>query len=192
VVNVGGVTPAESVAWGSITGTLSAQTDLQTALDLKYDASNPSAFIDATALASYAPLNAPSFTSGITADGGVTIPGPSGSYVITYSGIQFPDATTQTTAAVSGANFGDAFTVGKVQDVSPSGGYWVITFAPVNAAVTEVGIGVSLSDGTSYDDVTGSYSTTSTWTYTTTTLEDTEYIYLTVNSQRSSIPISQP
>jgi hypothetical protein len=35
VVNVGGVTPATSVAWGAITGTLSTQTDLQAALDLK-------------------------------------------------------------------------------------------------------------------------------------------------------------
>jgi len=35
VVNVGGVTPATSVAWGSLTGTLSSQTDLQNALDLK-------------------------------------------------------------------------------------------------------------------------------------------------------------
>lgn len=54
-VNVGGVTPATSVAWGAITGTLSAQTDLQNALDLKLDVStaastyylqtNPSGFI---------------------------------------------------------------------------------------------------------------------------------------------------
>ena len=35
VVNVGGVTPATSVAWGAITGTISAQTDLQGQLDLK-------------------------------------------------------------------------------------------------------------------------------------------------------------
>jgi hypothetical protein len=40
--------------WGSITGTLSSQSDLQDALDLKYDASNPSSFIDASALAGYA------------------------------------------------------------------------------------------------------------------------------------------
>ena len=56
VVNVGGVTPATSVAWGAITGTLSAQTDLQNALDLKLDVStaastyylqtNPDGFID--------------------------------------------------------------------------------------------------------------------------------------------------
>ena len=42
VVNVGGVTPATSVAWGGITGTLSAQTDLQSALDLKSNLASPS------------------------------------------------------------------------------------------------------------------------------------------------------
>ncbi len=41
VVNVGGVTPATSVAWGDITGTLSTQTDLQTALDLKATLASP-------------------------------------------------------------------------------------------------------------------------------------------------------
>ena len=35
VVNVGGVTPATSVAWGAITGVLASQLDLQGALDLK-------------------------------------------------------------------------------------------------------------------------------------------------------------
>jgi hypothetical protein len=48
VVNVGGVTPATSVAWGAITGTLSAQTDLQSALDLKLTAT--------TAASTYYPL----------------------------------------------------------------------------------------------------------------------------------------
>jgi len=41
VVNVGGVTPATSVAWGAITGTLSSQTDLQNALDLKANLASP-------------------------------------------------------------------------------------------------------------------------------------------------------
>jgi hypothetical protein len=41
VVNVGGVTPATSVAWGAITGTLSTQTDLQSALDLKSNLASP-------------------------------------------------------------------------------------------------------------------------------------------------------
>lgn len=34
-VNVGGVTPQQSVSWGSVTGTLTSQTDLQAALDDK-------------------------------------------------------------------------------------------------------------------------------------------------------------
>jgi hypothetical protein len=47
-VNVGGVTPATSTSWGSILGTLSAQTDLQTALDAKLaKASNLSDLVSA-------------------------------------------------------------------------------------------------------------------------------------------------
>jgi hypothetical protein len=45
---------AGSVAWGSVTGYLPDQTDLQAALDAKYDASNPSGFITAGDLAGYA------------------------------------------------------------------------------------------------------------------------------------------
>ena len=41
VVNVGGVVPAASVAWGAITGTLSTQTDLQNALNLKANLVSP-------------------------------------------------------------------------------------------------------------------------------------------------------
>jgi len=43
-----------SVAWGSITGDLANQYDLQGALDAKYDASNPAGFITSAALAGYA------------------------------------------------------------------------------------------------------------------------------------------
>lgn len=39
--------------WGSITGTLSNQTDLQNALNLKYDASNPAGYITSSALSGY-------------------------------------------------------------------------------------------------------------------------------------------
>ena len=45
--------PGEGGTWGSIVGTLSAQTDLQTALDGKYSTSNPSGFITASALSPY-------------------------------------------------------------------------------------------------------------------------------------------
>lgn len=71
------VVSGSGAAWGSITGTLSSQTDLQSALNLKYDASNPSGYIDASALtpylttttaaATYYPLTNPSgYISGIT------------------------------------------------------------------------------------------------------------------------------
>jgi hypothetical protein len=40
--------------WGNIDGTLSDQTDLQSALNDKYDASNPDGFIDSSALTGYA------------------------------------------------------------------------------------------------------------------------------------------
>jgi hypothetical protein len=47
-------TDVGGVAWGGITGTLSSQTDLQSALDAKYDASNPSGFLTSSALTGYA------------------------------------------------------------------------------------------------------------------------------------------
>jgi hypothetical protein len=47
-------TGTEIVSWGDILGTLSEQTDLQSALDAKYDASNPAGFIDSSSLAGYA------------------------------------------------------------------------------------------------------------------------------------------
>jgi hypothetical protein len=110
VVNVGGVTPATSVAWGAITGTLSSQTDLQSALDDKYDASNPSAFIDATALTSYAPLAGPAFsgTATFTGSGGtvslsdlsldLSASTGGGAVIVGTSGITFSDSTVQQTA----------------------------------------------------------------------------------------------
>ena len=42
----GPVGPSGVSSWGGITGTLSNQTDLQTALDGKYSTSNPSGFVD--------------------------------------------------------------------------------------------------------------------------------------------------
>jgi hypothetical protein len=113
VVNVGGVTPATSVAWGTVTGTLSAQTDLQSALDLKLAAT--------TAATTYAPLASPSFTGLATFDNStnyaLTLPSgtpgyyssaASGVYSIfnastevirlSSSGIKYPDGNTQSVA----------------------------------------------------------------------------------------------
>jgi hypothetical protein len=79
VVNVGGVTPATSVAWGDITGTLSTQTDLQTALDLK------------------APLASPALTGNVT----ITTNSASPALIIVQDGagdvVQFKDVSSDTT-----------------------------------------------------------------------------------------------
>lgn len=47
-------TGSVATTWGSITGTLSSQTDLQTALDGKYSTSNPAGYITSSALTGYA------------------------------------------------------------------------------------------------------------------------------------------
>ena len=94
VVNVGGVTPATSVAWGAITGTLSAQTDLQNALDLKLDVStaastyylqtNPDGFID----------DAPSDGSTYGRNNGAwAVAGGGGSYLPLAGGALDPNAS---------------------------------------------------------------------------------------------------
>jgi hypothetical protein len=49
VVNVGGVTPVTSTTWGSITGTLSSQVDLQGSLDAKLATANNLSELTATA-----------------------------------------------------------------------------------------------------------------------------------------------
>ena len=66
--------PAGADEWGQITGTLSDQTDLQSALDAKYDASNPSGFQTAsevsssisTAVADYLPLAGGTLTGNLS------------------------------------------------------------------------------------------------------------------------------
>jgi hypothetical protein len=67
VVNVGGVTPATSVTWGSITGTLGSQTDLATALNAK--------LASADAATTYAPIASPTFTGTVTIPAGASISG---------------------------------------------------------------------------------------------------------------------
>lgn len=120
VVNVGGVTPVTSVAWGAITGTLSAQTDLQTALDLKLATS--------TAATTYAPIESPTFTTRIYTpairnilntdlvvdsynDTGAgthylhKFTPNDGKFVLATNGggLTFPDSTTQVTAGIADA-----------------------------------------------------------------------------------------
>ena len=127
-------TVSGSAAWGAITGTLSTQTDLQAELDLK------------------APLSAPSFTSGITSDGGVTVLGPSGNPTFTYSGldlggasggITFADATVQSTAAIAPPS-ADVMTANaiaaNVNYITGSTGTWVGNGLPSIAGLIGWGI----------------------------------------------------
>lgn len=127
-------TVSGSAAWGAITGTLSTQTDLQGELDLK------------------APLTAPSFLSGITADGGVSVPGPSGTASFTYSGldlggasggITFADATVQSTAAITPPS-ADVLTANAIASnvnfITGSTGTWVGNGLPSIAGLIGWGI----------------------------------------------------
>lgn len=51
-----GQLPTVGATWGAVTGTLSNQTDLQSALNAKYDASNPSSYVNAAGASSAAPV----------------------------------------------------------------------------------------------------------------------------------------
>jgi hypothetical protein len=63
VVNVGGVVPATSVAWGSITGTLGSQTDLANALNAKLDSTTAaSTYFTIASAAGKANLSGATFT----------------------------------------------------------------------------------------------------------------------------------
>jgi hypothetical protein len=68
-VQVTAYTGDNQVSWGEINGVLSTQVDLQSALDSKYPASNPSGFIDSSALAPYLTSADAATTYAITARG---------------------------------------------------------------------------------------------------------------------------
>lgn len=111
VVNVGGVTPATSVAWGAITGTLSTQTDLQSALDLKLELSGGALDANASITASDTSTLTDSELAGwglgvqLTADhtkgttvefDGLDVYDGASHMAVTPTGLTFPDATVQT------------------------------------------------------------------------------------------------
>jgi hypothetical protein len=88
VVNVGGVVPATSVAWGDVTGTLSSQTDLQNALDLKLAATTAaSTYQTISGMSAYLTTSAAATNyvakSGSAMTGGLTF--GSGGYIGSFS-----------------------------------------------------------------------------------------------------------
>ena len=127
VVNVGGVTPATSVAWGDITGTLGDQSDLANALNAKLELSGGTM---TGGVAIVVPSGGPSYgnasyyyggVSGNSNDYGVTSSwGLSGSTGLAWndgtvsgafnsSGITFPDATVQATAGISAGDVSSTY-----------------------------------------------------------------------------------
>jgi len=123
-----------------------------------------------------APLAAPSFTGGITVD---------------VTGITFSDSTVQSSAAVAGANFGDVISMTKVNSISASGGYYEITFAAVNLEMMQLGLYACRSGGANPEAIT-SFSSSTTWTYTTTAIDDTSSLFLKLNGQVGTFPIKTP
>jgi hypothetical protein len=110
VVNVGGVTPATSVAWGSITGTLSTQTDLQTALDLKAALESPTFTTRIYTPAIRNILNTDLVVDAYNDTGAGThylhkFTPNDGKFVLATNGggLTFPDSTTQVTAGIADA-----------------------------------------------------------------------------------------
>jgi hypothetical protein len=131
-VNVGGVVPATSVAWGGITGTLGNQTDLATALNAKLEVTTAaSTYQTLTGMSAYLAKTGGSMSGSITSVGSthdtemagdffgvqLTADNTKGSVlqfngldtydgsshmIVNPTGLTFPDGTTQTTAAVSG------------------------------------------------------------------------------------------
>jgi hypothetical protein len=110
VVNVGGVTPATSVAWGAITGTLSTQTDLQTALDLKAALESPTFTTRIYTPAIRNILNTDLVVDAYNDTGAGThylhkFTPNDGKFVLATNGggLTFPDSTTQVTAGIADA-----------------------------------------------------------------------------------------
>ena len=115
-VQVGG----GSLVWGQITGTLSNQTDLQTALDDKvpYTGATQNIDIGDNQLIADDGTNdsafAPSFI-GVEDSSGYSFLDPNGVYVadlsgqmeVNASGLVFPDSSIQTTAGITGVDWGD-------------------------------------------------------------------------------------
>jgi hypothetical protein len=110
VVNVGGVTPATTVAWGAITGTIGSQSDLATELNAKLNLTGGALTgsvtnADATYDSEFAGWGlgvqqSADHTKGTTVEfNGLDTYDGASHMQVTPTGIIFPDSTTQTTAA---------------------------------------------------------------------------------------------
>ena len=102
VVNIAGVVPATSVAWGAITGTLGDQSDLATALNSKLELSGGVLDANATIEASTATQAAVFSGTGLNAQ---LTANPSENVTVNYSGLQVQNFTGTMSVGPAGLTF---------------------------------------------------------------------------------------
>ena len=134
------VSAGSGAVWGSITGTLSSQTDLNSALSAKLDSTtaastyylqtNPSGYITssaltpylttATAATTYAPLASPTFTGTVTIPAGASISGylTSATAALTYAPLASPTFT-GTVTIPAGASISGYATTASLASYAP-------------------------------------------------------------------------
>lgn len=176
-----------SVAWGSITGTLSDQTDLWTVLGGKADLTGSSFTGTQYFTGSWGQVQIGDSSSGIA-----IYDGSYSTYVgVTLTGVRFADGTTQTTAATAGANFGDVFGMSIVTNAYYNGSGWTVVCNPVNNyLVSAGGMAVVNFDGSIFEWMSG-MSSSSSWTFNTSSaFGPYDYLYIQCLSQKSQNPIN--
>ena len=175
-------------SWGSISGTLSSQSDLWTALSALAPTASPSFSGTVSITGSWG-----SITFGDGTTGSLVV--YNGSQTTSYgaNGITFPDSTVQTTAATAGASRADVITISHVQNVTNVyfGGVQ-FTFAPINYQVAAAA-NLYVTDGTTTEYITGGWSETLPWTFTSSSaLSTSTYLYVGAWGQTSTIPVTFP
>lgn len=118
--------PPGAAVWGTITGTLSSQLDLQAALNLKYDASNPAGYITSAALSSY-----------------LTI----ASAAATYYPLTNPAGYTSNTGTVTSVQLaaGTGISLSGTNPITTSGTITVTNSAPDQTVTLSAGTGIGVS-----------------------------------------------
>lgn len=146
--------PPGAAVWGTITGTLSSQLDLQAALNLKYDASNPAGYITSAALSSYLtiasaaatyyPLTNPSGYITISALSGYLT---SATAAATYYPLTNPSGYTSNTGTVTSVQLaaGTGISLSGTNPITTSGTITVTNSAPDQTVALTAGTGIVTS-----------------------------------------------
>lgn len=162
----------DSATWGNINGTLSDQTDLQNALNGKYDASNPNGYItgisssDVTTALGYTPVN-PSSLSDVATSGDYddltnkpTIPTVgNGTITINQGGVQKGTFTTNQSGNTS-IDLDSGGTVDQTYDATSTNAQSGVAIAGELANYTPTSSLASVAISGDYSDLSGTPSIT--------------------------------